>query len=98
MTLREFLKSRERLAIQCATELQAEALCEKFDKKNLRWAANTSYLDKTYWSEHKENTVYTNNRHFSSVECAEQAGYKIIKFANLYDKFVDKIIKEESKK
>lgn len=60
ITLSEFFKNDEKLAIHCDTEEKANLL-KAFDKMGKRWRSNQSYLEENNWRGFKEETCYEND-------------------------------------
>lgn len=61
ITLSEFFKNDEKLAIHCDTEEKANLLLKAFDKMGKRWRSNQSYLEENNWRGFKEETCYEND-------------------------------------
>lgn len=78
ITLKEFWKAQDKLAIYCATEKQANKLLKAFDKFGKRWKSGDLYTSKNNYSIEKE-TCYTNkNEWIERADCETED-------VNLYD-------------
>jgi hypothetical protein len=80
ITLSEFWKSKDELAIHCKTEDEAKELLKAFDKAGKRWRSGTRYTEKTRWGEYKENTTYANDNGYEDVEYSKRNEHKIFEF------------------
>ena len=83
ITLEEFWKSEEHLAIHCNTKEKAEKLLKAFDKLGKRWRNGDSYLEKNYWKYEKRNTCYNNNNGYCSIGWYKTYSYKVYEFENV---------------
>ena len=61
ITLSEFFKNDEKLAIHCDTEEKANLLLKAFDKMGKMRRSNQSYLEENNWRGFKEETCYEND-------------------------------------
>ena len=61
ITLEEFWKSKEHLAIHCDTEEKAIKLLRAFTKMSKKWNNGDSYLEVTNWSMVEKETCYDNS-------------------------------------
>lgn len=61
ITLSEFFKNDEKLAIHCDTEEKANLLLKAFDKMGKKWFAGNSYLERNEWGVYKKETCYSND-------------------------------------
>ena len=82
MTTKELeskLKISENTCIHCSTLELANKVLDIFHKLNLTWCSRIYYTKLTNWDNYKENTVYYPFKGaFSSLEFAQEEGYKII--------------------
>jgi hypothetical protein len=82
MTTKELenkLKISENTCIHCPTLGLAKQVLSIFHKLNLKWCNGIAYTKCTDWDNYKENTVYYPFKGaFSSLEFAQEEGYKII--------------------
>ena len=77
--LEKKLKIRENTCIHCQTLELAKQVLNIFHKLNLTWCNKIYYTKCTNWDNYKENTVYYPFKGaFSSLEFAQEEGYKII--------------------
>lgn len=90
ITLKQFWKSKDKLAIHCDTEEKAKQLLKAFDKMGKKWASGQSYLEVNCWNGYEENTCYSNNNGYAFINWYKENNYKI------YD-FEDVIFFEEEK-
>ena len=67
MTIKEFFKSKDKLAIHCDTEAKAMKLLKAFDKAGYRWAAGDSYIEGTNWDVYRKKTCYSNDGYFGNA-------------------------------
>jgi len=68
ITLSEFWKSKDKLAIHCKTEDEAKELLKAFDKAGEKWRAGDKYTEYTEWGHNGEKTIYTNLNGYASIE------------------------------
>lgn len=71
ITLSEFWKSKDKLAIHCKTEYEAKELLKAFDKAGKKWGSKDRYTEFTNWGENKENTLYYNCNTYGNIYRAE---------------------------
>ena len=85
ITLKEFWKSKEHLAIHCDTEEKANRLLKAFDKMGKKWIDGDSYLEINCWSEYKEHTCYDNDKDsgYSPVNFYNADNYTIYEFEDI---------------
>lgn len=83
ITLSEFFKNDEKLAIHCDTEEKANLLLKAFDKMGKRWANDESYLKDDHWDDEKENTCYSNENLYCYKSWYSDNGYKVYEFEEL---------------
>lgn len=86
ITLEEFWKSEEDLAIHCKTEEQAIKLCKAFDKMGKKWRSGERYIDDNCWGECEENTCYDNDNNdngYCHVNFYKTYNYKIYEFEDV---------------
>ena len=83
ITIREFWKSDKSLAIHCDTKEKANMLLVTFDKLGKTWGADDSYLKCNCWNNYKEETCYSNNRGYASIDWYRASGYKVYEFEDV---------------
>lgn len=94
MTLEEFFKDSRTLYIHCPKKLQAVVLCKKFHKLGKTWKDGSIYLDNYNYELFKNNTCYTNQGTYYSVENLSELD-TVINFNNLkFEEFNKKHMKE----
>lgn len=81
--LSEFWNSKEKLAIHCKTEEQANKLLTAFDKMGERWASGSSYLKVNCWNGYEEDTCYSNNNRYTFINFYKENNYKIYEFEDV---------------
>lgn len=67
ITLEEFWKSEEKLAIHCKMEEQAIKLLKEFDKMGKKWKSRDSYKKNILWYSYKEKTCYDNSNGYGPI-------------------------------
>lgn len=81
MTIKEFFKSNEKLAIHCDTKEKAKALCNAFDREGYTWRSGCiRYTECTYWD---EGICYSNENGYADREYYENKGYRILEFEDI---------------
>lgn len=83
ITLKEFWKSKEDLAIHCDTEEKANKLLRAFNKIGKKWCDEDSYIGNNYWYDKKENTCYSNNNGYCSIDWCKEVNYKVYEFEDV---------------
>ncbi|HBS10668.1 MAG TPA: hypothetical protein DEA28_02965 [Firmicutes bacterium] len=83
ITLKEFWKSLDRLAIHCDTEEKADKLLEAFDKYGESWSVDSRYTDINYWNEYKEKTCYDNDIAYCDINSYKEDNYTIYEFEDV---------------
>lgn len=83
ITLPEFWKSKEKLAIHCDTEEKANKLLKAFDKLGKKWCDEDSYIGNNYWYDKRENTCYSNDNGYTSINWYKENDYKIYEFEDV---------------
>lgn len=83
ITLKEFWKSKDKLAINCATHKQSIKLLKEFNKMGKHWANGESYLNTDCWYAYYEQSCYCNRGHFRTIVAYQKYGYKILKFDDI---------------
>lgn len=83
ITLTEFWNSKEDLAIHCNTEEKAKQLLKAFDKMGKKWCDEDSYIGNNYWYDKKENTCYSNNNEYGSIDWYKEYDYKVYEFEDV---------------
>jgi hypothetical protein len=80
ITLSEFWKSEDELAIHCKTEDEAKELLKAFDKAGKEWHSGSSYTSHTNYEHYGKETAYTNGCGYSELSFFKKEGYKIYEF------------------
>lgn len=80
MTITEFFKSKDKLAIHCDTEEKAKKLLKAFDKAGYHWANGNSYIEDICWEPYEEETCYSNDGGFGNIVAFREYGYTILEF------------------
>lgn len=80
ITLTEFWNSKEKLAIHCDTEEKANKLLRAFNKIGKKWCDDDSYIGNNYWYDKRENTCYSNDNGYTSINWYKENDYKIYEF------------------
>lgn len=95
ITLKEFFDSRQLLLIHVRNEEEMRTLLNAFDAMGKKWNVGASYLTTTRYEHYKEQTVYSNNGLFGSVDGAGGLG-KVFEFDEvvLPSNKLDEYIKE----
>ncbi len=83
ITLSEFWKSKENLAIHCNTKEKAKQLLKAFDKLGKKWFGGDSYLEINCWNKNKENTCYSNINEYSPIDWYKAHDYTIYEFEDI---------------
>lgn len=83
ITLRDFWKSENKLAIHCDTEEKANKLLKEFDKMGQKWANGDDYTKFNCWKTCEENTCYGGERWYSSIDWYKAYDYKIYEFEDV---------------
>lgn len=83
MTIKQFFKSKEKLAIHCNSEDKAKALLKAFDKAGYKWCDESRYTDTTCWYYYKEEICYGNNRTCADRERYQDSDFKILEFEDI---------------
>ena len=83
ITLSEFFKNDEKLAILCDTEEKANLLLKAFDKMGKRWRSNQSYLEENNWRGFKEKTCYENDGTYCCKEFYLGTSYIVYEFEDV---------------
>lgn len=77
--LEKKLKISKDTCIHCPTEELAKHVLSIFNQLGLKWCNGKSYIIRTNWDNHKEDTIYYPfDGEFSSLGFADLTGYKII--------------------
>lgn len=85
ITLEEFWKSEEKIAIHCNTKEKAKKILNAFDKMYMRWWSGDSYSKFDLYHGYGGNTCYSNNHRFCSYEYYKNVGYKIYEYEEIDD-------------
>ena len=83
MTVKEFFDSKEKLAINCTTEQEANILLESFGKAGYEWASGDLYSpadDLARWYKFNRNTCYCNDHTYDDSKRCICNDYKILSF------------------
>ncbi len=83
ITLKEFWNSKEKLAIHCDTEEKANKLLRAFNKIGKKWCDDDSYIGNNYWYDKRENTCYSNDNGYTSINWYKENDYKIYEFEDV---------------
>lgn len=83
ITLQEFFKSKEKLAIHCDTIEKAKVLLNAFDSYGKKWANNKKYIEENYYDSYKDKTCYGNNGFFADVDYYTNNDVKIYEFEDV---------------
>ena len=67
ITLKEFWKSKEELAIHCDTEEKANILLTAFDKMGKKWSNGKKYTDSNYYEFYDDKICYSNDACYCDV-------------------------------
>lgn len=67
ITLQEFFKSKEELAIHCDTLKKAKVLLNAFDSYGKKWANNKKYTEENHY-DYEDKTCYGNDGYFADVD------------------------------
>jgi|GEM_PF-4394086 len=87
ITLEEFWKSKEHLAIHCDTEEKVIKLLRAFDKMGKKWWTGESYLLENHWECDEREVCYSNQG-----TCAEKSNFGL-KDYTIYE-FEDVLLEE----
>jgi hypothetical protein len=69
---------KENEVIHCPTEREAEAICLLMHNAGLKWENGASFLEKTYWSNFRENMCYNpTTRLNNSLKYFKEQGFRI---------------------
>lgn len=74
-------------AIACRTQDEANSLLSMLNSQGIRWSSGDSCLDHTNWESHEERTEYNlvdGYLKFGSIDWAEDNGYTIIYFEDIF--------------
>lgn len=89
ITLKQFWKSKEKLAIHCDTEEKANRLSRAFDKIGKKWSDGSRYISNNCWDAmYKKDTCYSNAAGYCRIDWYKKNGWKVYEFE-------DVIIEEE---
>ena len=83
ITLKDFWKSKEKLAIHCDTEEKANKLLKAFDKMGKKWRSGNSYIEMVCWGPYKQNICYDNDNGYSSSDYYKANDYRIYEFEDV---------------
>lgn len=83
ITLKQFWKSKEKLAIHCNTEEKANKLSRAFDKMGKKWCDGSRYIGNTCWDYAKENTCYSNRHGYCDINWFKKHGWKVYEFEDV---------------
>lgn len=84
ITLKEFWHSEKTLGIHCNTEEEAITLLKAFDRLGKRWTIlGDYYSNETNYETYKQNTVYSNNHRYGSVEFFNREKINVYEFAEV---------------
>ncbi len=97
ITLKKFWKSKEKLAIHCDTEEKANKLLRAFNKIGKKWCDDDSYIGNNYWYDKRENTCYSNDNGYTSINWYKENDYKIYEFEDVDFGKLEKWLKKMKK-
>lgn len=84
ITLKQFWKSKEKLAIHCDTEEKANKLSRAFDKMGKKWADGSRYISNNCWdATYKKDTCYSNAAGYCRIDWYKENGWKIYEFEDV---------------
>lgn len=83
ITLEEFWNSKEKLVIHCNTKEKANKLLKAFDKMGKTWENGSSYLEMNSWFDCKEDTCYSNDNLYASINYYKSKRVKIYEFEDI---------------
>lgn len=94
ITLRQFWKSKEKLAIHCDTEEKANKLSRAFDKIGKKWADGSRYISYNCWdTRYKKDTCYSNAAGYCRIDWYKKNGWKVYEFDDVDFGDLSKLIK-----
>lgn len=85
ITLEEFWKNEEKIAIHCNTKEKAKKLLNAFDKMGMRWLSGVRYSKFDLYFGHGQNTCYSNDHQFCSYEFYKKHDYIIYEYEDIDD-------------
>lgn len=85
ITLEEFWKSKENIAIHCDTEEKATNLLSMFAAMGKRWKSGDSYVRYNNYSSYMMATCYSNEGLYCYYEFYKRNGYKIYEYEDIED-------------
>ncbi len=69
----------KKIVVNCITLKQAKAFCKLMHNNGLTWCTEASYLKRTNWETHQENTCYYFNKgQYDSCDFYKREGYTIL--------------------
>lgn len=74
-------KKKNKIAVHCKTEEEANDFCKKMNEHGLKWALGASYLDENHWNTYKEDTCYINGM-YSDKNFYSRNGYEILEWSD----------------
>lgn len=74
---KEFLNTKNNVAVHCQTEKEAIDFCKLMDAHELIRHSGNSYIINTHWDSNKEDTIYYNTGDYSSLRSPSSWGYRI---------------------
>jgi hypothetical protein len=83
ITINEFFKSSEKLAIYPRNRKNANALSKAFDKKLYTWRSGARYTIRKLYDVYGNKPCYDNDRLCSCVDFYKRNGYTIIEFKDV---------------
>ncbi len=79
-----FKNPDNKIAVHCKTEKEAKDFCKQMHEHGMKWTIGNSYLDKTYFDEHKEETCYTGYVTFSSYYRYKTLNFTILEWSDYF--------------
>ena len=84
ITLKQFWKSKEKLAIHCDTEEKAIKLLKVFDKMGKKWSDGSRYISDDCWDAmYKKDTCYSNTGGYCRIDWYKKHGWKVYEFEDV---------------
>lgn len=84
ITLKQFWKSKEKLAIHCDTEEKANRLSRAFDKIGKKWSDGSRYISNNCWDAmYKKDTCYSNAAGYCRIDWYKKNGWKVYEFEDV---------------
>lgn len=78
----EFKNKRNKIAVHCKTEEEANDFCKQMHEHEMTWCDGTSYLSNNMFISHKEKTAYDTNGCYSYVGWYKGEAYRILEWSD----------------